>query len=181
MFNLRCQSKRILDLNSYFYDPRFKHKKYSSESWIRRRGDNIYYIEDGKWKWIRGHDHERNNKAIENLPDEKVFFSVKELDKLWKSSKARKKYKAILQDIRGNRVFICKDFLYFGDRCLEFKKEFYKCLPTRGIKYCPGTNCSKEIITEFKQYINSLIEKYGFGKHGEPICYRLKYKFKAGY
>jgi len=167
----------ILDLNSYFHDPRFEYKKYSPETWISKRGDNIYYIEEGIWKWLRGHDHEYWNEAIKNLPDEEVFFPVKEFDTLWRNPKTRKKYGAILQDIRGNRVFICKDFLYFGDKCLEFDRRFRKYLPIRNIKYCPSTRCSKEIAIEFKRYIDSLIEEYGFGKHGDPICYCLKHKF----
>ena len=163
----------ILDLNSYFRDPRFEYKKYSEKTWESKHGDNVYYKENGMWKWIRHHIHD-------NLSDnEEVFFPVEKLDALWEDPKARKKYGAILQDIRGNKVFICKDFLYFGDKCLEFDKRFQSCLPVRNIRYCPGSSCPKEIAEEFKEYIDSLIRKYGFGKHGDPICYCLKYKFNV--
>jgi len=160
----------ILDLNSFFHDPRFEYKKYSRESWVGKNGDNVYYIEDGMWKWIRGHCHDRK---------EATFFPIEELDKLLKNKSIKSKYGAILQDIKGNRVFISREFLYFGDKCLEFDKRFRSCLPVRNIKYCPGPSCSKEIAEEFKEYIDSLIREYGFGKHGDPICYCLKYKFNV--
>ncbi len=79
---------------------------------------------------------------------------MEDLDKLWKDKKAQRKYGVILQDIRGNKVFISKEFLYFGDKGVEFDKRFFECLPpNKGIKYCP-----EEYANKLQDYINKLIE-----------------------
>jgi len=171
----------IKNLNEYFNDPRFKYKKPKPRSRIysQRRGDNAYYIDiDNKkqewWKWIRGHDHDSGSAP---------FFKVGSLKRLLKSGKARRIYGPILQDIRGNRVFISRHFLYFGDAGVEFDKRFLDCVPrNRGIKYCPGKNCPKECFTQFKLYLDSLLTKFGYGKHGDPICYCIRHKLgKRGF
>ena len=155
----------ILSLNQYFKDHRFADKKHVNdpEDWLKRRGDNNYYIEDGKWKWIRGHDHEP--KKLRNEPDEKVFFYRKDFEKLWKDESMRKKYGDILKDIRGDRVFISSEFIYFGDSGIEFSPDFIDILPrARGIKYCPEYRKN-----DFKAYIHSLFEKFRKGVIGNPI------------
>ena len=160
----------VLTLDEYFRDPRFEKKKFRrSRNYKERRGDNVYYIEDGKQKWLRGHDHEPDE--LYNLPDDEVFFYVEDLEKLWKDKEAQKKYGAILQDIRGNKVFISKEFLYFGDKGIEFNKEFLECIPNRGIKYC-----SEEYKNKLQNYINELIKEYGYDTHGNPILYSIKGK-----
>ncbi len=161
----------ILNLNEYFQDKRFEKKKFrKSYDYKEGRGDNIYYIEDGKWKWLRGHNHEPNDLC--NLPDEEVFFKVEDLENLLKNEEVKRKYGEILKDLKGNRVYISKDFLYFGDKGVEFDKRFLECLhPNQGIKYCP-----KNLINLLKEYIDKLIEKYGYGVHGNPINYSIKNK-----
>jgi len=166
----------ILDLDKYFNDPRFEYKKTKPKSRIysERRGDNVYYIDSGMWKWIRGHDHDSGSAP---------FFRVGSLGRLLKSGKARRIYGPILQDIIGNRVFISRHFLYFGDAGVEFDKRFLSCVPrNRSIKYCPGKNCPKECFTQFKLYLDSLLTKFGYGKHGDPICYCIRHKLgKRGF
>ncbi len=160
----------VLTLDQYFRDPRFEKKKFKkSSNYKERRGDNVYYIEDGNWKWLRSHDHESDELC--KLSEEEIFFNVEDLDKLWKDEKAREKYGVILQDIRGNRVFISKEFLYFGDKGVEFDKQFIECVPDRGIKYCP-----EEYANKLQDYINELIDKYGYGVHGNPILFSIKGK-----
>ena len=162
----------ILTLDEYFRDERFEAKKpcVKSGDYKERRGDNIYYIDGGKWKWLRGHDHEP--KEICKLPDYKVFLNVEDLEKLLNNPEAKNKYGDILKDIRGNRVYISKEFLYFGDKCVEFDKHFSECIPAgKGIKYCP-----ESLTSLFEDYINKLIEKYGFGVHGNPILYTIENK-----
>jgi len=162
----------ILTLDDYFKDERFEFKKpcIKRKNYKERRGDNVYYIDDGKWKWLRGHDHDP--EILCRLPDYEVFFNVENLDKLWKDKIAPIKYQRILQDIRGNRVFISKEFLYFGDKGVEFDKQFIECVPNRGIKYCP-----EEYENELQEYINKLFEKYGYRRvHGNPINYSIKKK-----
>jgi len=157
-----------ITLNEYFRDERFSYKKPKPDSEIyeERRGDNVYYIEDGLWKWIKNHDHKKFNKLIKDIPDEELFFPVEKLQELWQDKKSRKKYGAILQDIRGNRVFISEEFLYFGDMCLECNEKLSPFIPQRGIKYCG--------FKQIKDYINELIKKYGFGRHGNPILFTIK-------
>jgi len=152
----------ILTLDKYFTDKRFEKKKFKkSNDYRERRGDNVYYIEDGKWKWLR--DHKHDNKEVE-------FFYVDELDKLWEDKKTREKYGVILQDIRGNKVFISKEFLYFGDKGVEFDKYFLECVPNRGIKYCP-----EKYIDQLQNYIDKLFKEYGKNKVlGNPINYCIK-------
>ncbi|WP_457568144.1 Nmad2 family putative nucleotide modification protein [Desulfurobacterium sp.] len=169
----------ILDLNSYFNDPRFEYKKPKphSKDYFKRSGDNVYYIENGMWKWIRGHDHDPCKQRRYGKQDEELFFKVEDLERLLKSKKMKEKYGEILKDIKGNKVFISKEFLYFGDKGIKFDKKFLKCIPySRGIKYCPGKNCPERCFEEFKRYLNSLLKKFGYGKHGDPICYCIRYK-----
>jgi len=165
----------ILDLNSYFHDPRFIHKRPipTSSIYSVRRGDNAYYIDSGMWKWIRGHDHDSRGAP---------FFRVGSLGRLLSSGRARGIYGPILQDINGNKVFISKHFLYFGDKGVEFRR-FLSCVPrSRGIKYCPGKNCPIGCFIRFKLYLCSLLMKFGYGKHGDPICYCIRHKLgKKGF
>ncbi|BAI80360.1 conserved hypothetical protein [Deferribacter desulfuricans SSM1] len=153
----------ILTLNEYFNDHRFKDKKFekNSRDWRKRRGDNVYYIENGKWKWLRCHGHEP--KTIRELPDEEVFFDVTLLDKYLKDTDMQKKYDVILKDLKGNKVFISEEFVYFGDKGIEFPLKFAECLPNR-YKYCPD-----KYTKDFVNFINKLIEKYGDGLQGNPI------------
>ena len=162
----------ILDLNEYFKDKRFENKKFKKSSDYReRRGDNIYYVEDGKWKWLRGHDHEPDELC--KLPDEEVFFKTEDLENFLKNEEAKRKYGVILQDLKGNRVYISKEFLYFGDKGVEFDKRLLDCVPPKqGIKM----NHPESRIKEINEYIENLIKKYEYGIHGNPIIYSIKKK-----
>jgi len=162
----------VMDLTSYFNDERFQEKKYQkSDDWRKRGGDNVYYKENGMWKWIRGHDHEFDTK---NMPDEEVFFPIEKFDELWakRGSKENIYGKQILQDIRGNRVFISEEFSYLGDMCIELPKELKKFLPPKqGMKYT-----KREEADEAVEFLESLIKKYGKGQLGNPIyCHIDKY------
>ncbi len=158
----------ILSLDEYFKDERFESKKYqkNSKDWRKCVGDNVYYIEDGKWKWLRGHKHDNENAE---------FFYLDNLDKLLKDKRAKNKYGDILKDVKGNRVYISRKFLYFGDKGIEFDKHFSECLPSRqGIKYCP-----EQYTNKLNDYINSLFAKYGKNKVlGNPIEYCIEYRKK---
>jgi len=149
----------ILKLDEYFKDERFSYKKYQkSGDWTKRRGDNVYYIENDTWKWIRGHDHDVN------LESEKLFFKREDFDNKWQNEK--EKYGVILQDIRGNRVFISKDFSYFGDMYIETPNIFKDYTPNRGIKYCYDNDENFIVIMNL---IHKLQQDYGKGKKGNPI------------
>jgi len=155
----------VLGLDSYFHDPRFENKKYSPSN---PQGDNVYYIENNSWRWIRGHEHD-----IKSIPDEEAYIPVSKVDEFFRNKKLKEKYGAIIQDIWGNRVFICKEFLYFGNKCIEFNKKFLRCLNNRGIRYCTQEDFP-ELFSELESYISSLVKEYGFGKHGNPINNRLE-------
>ncbi|WP_405243736.1 Nmad2 family putative nucleotide modification protein [Lentisalinibacter salinarum] len=99
----------VLDLDSYFRDPRFTRKKPEpgSRSFARRTGDNVYF-EDGRrgLRSLPGNSHDN--------PEQRH------------------------QDIRGNRVYIsAKDeFFYFGDAEVPLPQPFERYLPKgHGIRY----------------------------------------------
>jgi len=158
-----AQVDEILSLNDYFHDKRFEKKKYvSNKSWIERRGDNVYYQEDGMWKWIRGHEHDDRDKQCE-------FFPI---------GGGSSGCKVINQDTDGNRVFICRNFSYFGDMCVEFDKKFLPCIVERqGTKYCYEKD---NLYQDFLNYLKSLMRKYGRGQIGNPIMCKID-RTCAGY
>ena len=146
-----AEVSETLGLNEYFNDPRFNKKKYKkSKCWKLRRGDNVYYKTDNTWKWLRGHTHD--DKSID-------FFNKSDLTKLKESTG-----NVIYQDIYGNKVFVCKNFTYFGDKCQEFDKRFLDCIVKKqGMKYCYETDAG---FKDFKNYLDRLIGK---GRIGNPI------------
>ncbi|SMC10074.1 hypothetical protein [Nitratiruptor tergarcus] len=155
-----------LSLDQYFRDPRFQAKKFKKDgNWKEQNGDNNYYKENNKWKWIRGHEHEP--RRLRDLPDEDVFFDEDKLYEYLKDEEKIKKYGVILQDLKGDRVFISKKFLYFGNKGVKFPQELLECAPkSRGFKYCrPNDKRYKEL----KEFIDDRIKKYGYGVHGKPI------------
>ena len=139
----------VLSLDKYFTDPRFEGKKYADgKGWEKTRGDNVYYTENGMWKWLRGHEHDS---------DKFKYFPV------GKSPS----YGSLLQDIEGNRVFVCKEFSYFGDFGVEFDVDYMDCIKEKqGTKYCYNDDNKYE---KFLSYIKSLMTEHGKGKIGNPI------------
>ncbi len=157
----------VMDLTSYFFDKRFADKRYRRDKdWRKRRGDNVYYLDKKIWKWTRGHNHEP--EGLKSSPNSEVFFPETRFAFLWRHQKAR--YGVILQDIRGNRVFISKKFSYFGDKCIEAPREFHPYIPDRGIKYCKKNDPNFDVLLN---KIEELLNKYN-GLVGEPINHRIK-------
>ncbi len=140
---------KILSLNEYSNDSQFEGKKHANDKgWKETRGDNVYCIENNEWRWTRGHEHDSNKFK---------YFSKGKLPS----------YKPLSQDIKGDRVFICKEFSYFGDFGVEFDINFLDCIKkTCGFKYCRNNDDKYE---KFLSYIKSLMTKYGKGKIGNPI------------
>jgi hypothetical protein len=136
----------ILDLDKYFRDSRFQVKKPipGSRKPIQRVGDNAYYKDKstGSWNWIHGHCH--------NLDKCKDITTV------------------IKQDTKGDRVFIGRNFYYFGNRAVSFPNKFIKYLPQRGIKYC------RHPLSEFDRYVKNKAEELGGRQKrlGDPIEFR---------
>ena len=65
----------VLDFNTYFTDSRFEYKKPRPGSdWQTQCGDNIYYVERGKWRqaWSPFHKKEQFEQDISNP---KVFIA----------------------------------------------------------------------------------------------------------
>ena len=139
----------ILDLDSYFRDSRFADKKYDQNGgWKKRRGDNVYYKDNGIWKWIRGHEHD--GKQCSFFPPSKTS-NCELIDK----------------DIKGNKVFICSEFSYFADACVEFDRRLSSCIVKgRGFKYCHPTD---SLYHDFINYIINLMKRYGTGEVGTPL------------
>jgi len=158
----------ILTLNEYFNDNRFTYKKiFHNKSWKEKFGDNVYFKENGMWKWLRGHQHDWER----NKQEESQFFHIEEFKKVYEN-RGNNNYGALIQDIKGNRVFVSDEFMYFGDVCLPYlqKKEFINLLP-KG----QGTKCNhnENDLSKFINYIEVLKKEYGYGKHGNPINCRI--------
>jgi hypothetical protein len=161
--------EETLDLESYFQDSRFQGKKYKNgNGWIKRRGDNVYYRENGEFRWIRGHFHEHKDKKLK-------FVNCYEIRNEYKKLKEEKGYGVIAQDLKGNIVFISKKFMYFGDLCISFENFFLPLLKNgRSFKY---SHDGDGLLEEFKEFIGRLKNKYGYGQHGDPIHRQLKTNF----
>jgi hypothetical protein len=127
---------KIMDLDSYFRDPRFARKiPNPGGSVIAARGDNCYYQDDnGGWRSIPCHPHEHDQRTA-------------------------------LQDQIGNRVFIGRQFYYFGDKAVRLPKGIERqFIPQRGIKYC------RHPLPDFDRYVEAAARGFGkVGRIGNPI------------
>jgi hypothetical protein len=128
----------ILDLDSYFRDIRFARKKPNpSGSAIAARGDNCHYKDhNGGWRSIPNHPHEHNNG------------------------------RATLRDRLGNRVFIGRQFYYFGDKAVPLPRKIESQFVPRaqGIMYCDHP------LPDFDQYVEAAARSFGkIGRIGTPI------------
>jgi len=99
----------VLDLDSYFHDPRFVRKKpdLDSRSFARRKGDNVYFRDS------RGHFRSLPGNPHDNARQQR-------------------------QDTRGNRVYISEknNFYYFGDAEVTLPSRFEHYLPKgHGVRY----------------------------------------------
>ncbi len=98
----------VLGLDDYYRDPRFKAKKPSSGTRIRRAGDNIYVKDGGKWR-----------------QDPDAFFHRQDEDPRW-----------FRQDTGADRVFVGRRFVYFGSDMVKLPARFAGYLPfARGIRF----------------------------------------------
>ena len=79
----------VLTLDEYFKDIRFKYKKYTrKESWIERRGDNVYFKDGNHWKWTEGHDHDpENSEAIFFEIENSIIYIIKKIMDMAQSCK----------------------------------------------------------------------------------------------
>jgi hypothetical protein len=126
------QIDEIMTFNDYYHDRRFVCKKPSKKSWITEIGDNIYYMDET--------GKLRQDKKTQYHNDVEV----------------KKK------DMRGNKVFISKNFVYFGEKAKTLPDEFTNLLPkTQGIKYLC---CDKPVCDRFIRWAKSK----GAGIQGKP-------------
>ena len=163
-----AEVSEVLNLNDYFNDLRFQYKKFQKcNNWKIRRGDNVYYIDNNQWKWIKGHEH---NDKYKN----QNYFNVNDFNKIWNNQQMKKQYKPLIQDINGNRVFISENFSYFGDKCVSFDPKFSNCVKqSQGIKYCREENKNYK---NFLDYLKDLMKNHGTGQKGNPIlCHIYDY------
>ena len=76
----------------------------------------------------------------------------------------------------GNQPMFSEDkniiLIFNGEiyNILELKKEFLSLMPNRGTKYNHDMTIESNFIIEIK----NLYEKYGYGRHGNPILYKIK-------
>jgi len=103
----------VLTLDQYYRDTRFAAKKpLRNKTWIERTGDNIYY-RDGKWCQDTNAQHHKTTP----------IDPVKNPNPEWK------------RDLKGDRVYIGKRFIYFGEQAQPLPERFACYLPGRGVKY----------------------------------------------
>lgn len=67
------------------------------------------------------------------------------------------------QDVRGNRVFIGREFVYLGGQSQRLPEQFVGCLPARGIQYLEESEDSP-LFDAFLEWRSAL----GNGKLGTP-------------
>lgn len=58
-----AQVSNVVDMNEYFENPIYQVKKTSDENISRRRGDNIYYQENGTWIQLNNPFHDEGNMS----------------------------------------------------------------------------------------------------------------------
>jgi len=99
----------VLSLDAYYRDARFAKKKPLRDgTWMERAGDNIYFLRNGEWCQDPNAQHHRKEE------NPRVFN----------------------QDVLGDRVYIGKQFVYFGGEAKPLPDQFLAYLPaTQGIKY----------------------------------------------
>jgi hypothetical protein len=110
--------EKVLNLNDYWRDSRFACKKPSKNgTLIEQAGDNLYHHHRGQW--VQHRDARYHRKP----PQERFDPSVKPLP-VW------------MKDVRGNKVFVGKRFVYYGENAVDLPAEIAKFLPNgQGIKY----------------------------------------------
>lgn len=98
----------VLSLDQYYRDARFAEKRpLRGKTWVVEAGDNIYFSKDGQLQ----QDPNANYHHVEDEPS------------------------VVQQDLKGNRVFIGKRFVYFGENAELLPEKYSSCLPGRGVKY----------------------------------------------
>lgn len=126
----KCTSKliyamkitEILNINSYWSNPRFAYKRPNMEGTLSTRfGDNFYYLdEDAKWK--------------------QIDCAHRNLDGIYNKEHIRK-------DIGGKNALISKTFYYFGDNAPEIPENMIKiCHVTTGEKIVRPNELASEFI-----------------------------------
>jgi len=124
----------VLDWESYYHDRRFQSKKPPRNGgWKALTGDNIYFLGPN------GTLQQDKNAAHHT-------------DK-----------KNQTQDIRGNKVFIGRRFIYFGENATALPKEFVRYLPGRGIMYLK----EEFAYHGFREFLRWRMH-FGFGIRGLP-------------
>jgi hypothetical protein len=127
----------ILDLDSYFRDTRFARKKPNpGGSAIAARGDNWHYKDDDG-DWCSLPGHPHEHDQ-----------------------------RATRLDQFGNRVFIGRQFYYFGDKAVRLPQEIERqFVPQR-----QGIKCCDHPLPDFDHYVKAAARRFGkVGRVGNPI------------
>lgn len=123
----------VLGMDDYFRDPRFRKKKPDlNGTWKEQCGDNIYFRVRGGTGWKQAPTRFHDDAALRK------------------------------QDTKYAKVFIAKEFFYFGESSQELPDEFAPFIRDRN-----GCSCkySDELVTSF---VNWIRDNYAPGIHGNP-------------
>lgn len=125
------QITEIIDLNSYWNDPRFQYKKPQMDGTLTTIfGDNFYHL-DADGNWIQDDCAHRNISGLFN----KDHFR---------------------KDTEGRNVLISTNFFYFGDNAPEIPNDFISvCHTTQGQKLVWPI----ELINSFLNWIENNYSK----------------------
>jgi len=137
--------EKVLDLDGYWRDSRFACKKPSKNGTPEEQaGDNLYHYHRGQW--VQHRDARYHRKP----PQERFDPSLKPRP-------------AWMKDVRGNKVFVGKRFVYFGDNAVNLTAKFAKFLPTgQGIKYLKAES---EDFAAFRKWASPRLK---LGRLGMP-------------
>jgi len=123
----------VMPLDNYYNDSRFSCKKPLNSNWKAKVGDNIYYM--------------NTNGILQQDPN----------------TQFHKEENVQTKDKRGNKVFIGRQFIYFGRKAIDLPRYYNKCLPrTQGIKYLPSND---PLYQQFLSWGGSFLGK---GIMGDP-------------
>ena len=137
----------VLPLDGYWRDQRFAVKKpVKNGTPEEMAGDNLYHKQHDRWI-------QDGNTLYHRKPPKAEYDLALKPRPVW------------IKDLRGNRVFIGKRFVYFGKDAVDLPDPFIPCLPAgQGIKYLREDG-DQDLFTDFRDWA---FNRPRLGRRGMP-------------